>query len=134
MQNDMETLVRRAMQQPTGLDTSKIPGYTAAQVGHLVCRLRSRGELFTAKLGARTVRYFAEKKDADAYLLRHGPHASETRKKTPGRNASAFHQDMPAIETEHTKRDIRKTPVCLIHHRYWVDPASVPVFRYGGQS
>ena len=109
-----------------GMDASKVQGFSTIEIGRQTQKMCAAGRLHRAKLSHRVVRYFDTAERAATYLKKHS--AYSIKPKTPGRNASAFAADAVAIEPENVKRTVREG---YPPHRYWVDPASVPVFRYG---
>lgn len=111
--------------EPQGLKTCAVPGYTTEEIGRQVQKLCAAGKLHRATISRKVVRYFTCPKRAKEWLAMNGPYSAAVRKKTPGRNASAFAPDVQAIETERTKRTEMQTPDCLKHHRFYVDPASL---------
>ena len=118
--------IEAASKQANGMDTTKMPGFTVLEIAHMAQKLCTAGTLHRAKLSHKVVRYFDTPERAAAYLQKHG--AYSIKPKTPGRNASAFKAGEVAIEPADVKRTVREG---YPPHRYWVDPASVPVFRYG---
>lgn len=131
--NTITAAIMRAAQEPNGADASKLSkatGLTIQQMGHVLQKLCATKDLFRAKLSHRVVRYFDTEERAAAYIRKHGPYSGETRADRAKKAAAAMPQG-PVIVPENVKHVILKN---YPPHRYWVDPASVPVFRYGSQS
>lgn len=124
---NITTAIIQASQQPNGLDTTKLTGYTARDAGYQVQKMCKEGQLHKAKLSHRTVRYFDSAERAAAYIRKHGPYSGETCADRAKKAQEALPKG-PAIVPKNVKRTVLEN---YPPHRYWVDPASVPVFRYG---
>ena len=128
---NITTAIVQASQQPNGLDTTKLTGYTARDAGYQVQKMCKEGQLHKAKLSHRVVRYFDTAERAAAYIRKHGPYSGETRADKKKKEAEARIADGPAIVPKNVKRTVLEN---YPPHRYWIDPASVPMFRYGSKT
>jgi len=58
--------ILKAAARPNGVATNEIDGYTVAQVGRVIDKLKTKGQLFVAKLSHRSARYYADEATAKA--------------------------------------------------------------------
>jgi len=93
-----------AASSPEGVATNEIPGYTVAQVGRVIDKLKTKKQLFTAKISHRSARYFTTEAAARAV----GPAKLETAAPVTVRQRlvphSAWHQTEAVIDESKVNR------------------------------
>lgn len=64
---DLKAAILAACKRPYGLATAEVPGYTAQQLGRMVQKLQSAGQVYRAKVGGKYGRYFDTEERAAEY-------------------------------------------------------------------
>jgi hypothetical protein len=146
--NELTTAVLAAIKAPNGLKTNALHGYTTEQVGRIVSKLRVRGLAFTATITFTSAVYFDTLARAEAYQAIHGKPCKPKKytqkqgafveKLAIGRSMETKRAEFRAsnrsgyIVTSADEAKIKRIPTPPnLGNRAYVDPASVPMFRYG---
>lgn len=126
---DKTALIMAAAATPNGVDAMRVPGLEGQHkyVKLRILKLRASKRLHRAKLGHKTVRYFDTEQGAADYVLRNGPDSRKARDENSRARVAAFHRT-ETITPQGVKKEVHEN---YPPHRYLVDPASVPMFRYG---
>jgi hypothetical protein len=69
----LRDIIRKLAKRPGGMTSADVEGEERHRVSAEAYKMASLGELFSARLGHRTVRYFADEAARDAYLVKHKP-------------------------------------------------------------
>jgi len=143
----LDKAILAALKLPGGLKVGTTPmgDYSNQQISHRLQKLCDKidPQAFRAKLGHKSVRYFDTKERAANYASTH--HRPENKKRTAIAEIQAIahkkSEESAALKksnqsgyelTEQDKTKIARHDWDESKGRFYVDPASVPVFRYGG--
>lgn len=102
----IKAAILAAIQQPGGMKTAEIEGYTPLQIGRMVQKLTKAGLVFRAPVGGKFGRYFDTMQRAEAFAAKVKPVLIGV--KVPSKRGPGHMPGEPNI-TKETKREPCKT-------------------------
>lgn len=146
--------ILEAVKRDQGLKTDELHGFDALKVSQRACYMTDKlGSVFRAKLSHRIVRFFDTQERADAWVRNHKPPKKHAKQRGPNQRERLIAETMETNKriaeqwadlkasnnsgyevTEADLSKVRMLPGFEGKPRHWVDPASVPMFRYGSGS
>lgn len=110
---DLKAAILAACKRPYGLATAEVPGFTPAQLGRMIQKLQSVGQVHRAKVGGKYGRYFDTEERAAEYAKTAG---RKPKAKANDGKAAAFR----ALDAQPT--DIKPTKIASkLRDRFAVD-------------